>query len=211
MGSCGLHVINGAFQTGNNASGWQINRLLRAMYRLFKDVPARRAQYTEITGKTLIPMKFCQIRWTQNVAVGKRALEVFDDVCKFVKTAKLPQITSVASIKEASSNPLAKAKIACFISIAQSLEGFLTTFQSPSPLAPFLDLMELVKSLMLPGIKTDRDVASVSRLPRGLPTPRSRLGPVDERLGSRLTLGPGCLGLGLVGLVYKVYFTQNFE
>jgi hypothetical protein len=90
LGSCGLHVVNGAFQTGHNASGWQINRLLRAMYRLFKDVPARRAQYTEITGKTLFPVKFCQIRWTQNVSVGKRALEVFDDVCKFVNTAKFP-------------------------------------------------------------------------------------------------------------------------
>jgi len=40
--------------------------------------------------------------------------------------------------------------------------------------------------------------ASVSRPPRGLPTPR--LGPVDERLG----LGPGCLslGLGFIGLVH---------
>ena len=124
------------------------------MYKLFKDVPA---QHTEVTGKTLFPMKFCQIRWTQNVAVSKRALEVFDDKCKFVKTAKLPQIISVASIKEASSDPLAKVKIACFVSVAQSLEGFLTTFQSPSPLAPFMydDLMELVKSLMLRCIKTE--------------------------------------------------------
>jgi hypothetical protein len=42
-------------------------------------------------------------------------------VCKFVKTARLPQISRVASIREASSDPLAKAKIACFVSIAQSL------------------------------------------------------------------------------------------
>jgi len=156
IGSCGLHVVNGTFQTGHNASGWQINRLLQAMYRLIKDIPGCRAQCTEITGKTLFPVKFCQIRWTQNVAVGKRTLEVFDDVCKFLKTAKLPQLTSVASIKEDSSDPLAKAKIACCFSIAQSLEGFLT-FQSPAPLTPFLydDLMELVKGLMLRCIKTE--------------------------------------------------------
>jgi hypothetical protein len=64
-------------------------------------------------------------------------LEAFDDVRKFVKTAKLPQITSVASIKEASSDPLAKANITCFVSIAQSLEGFSTTCPSPAPLAPY--------------------------------------------------------------------------
>ena len=61
------------------------------------------------------------------------------------------------SIKEASSDPLAKAKMACFVSIAQSLEGFLTTFQSPAPLAPFLydDFMELVKGLMLRCLKPE--------------------------------------------------------
>jgi hypothetical protein len=77
LGSCGLHVVNGAFQTGHNATEWEINRLLRALYRLFKDVPARRAQYIEATGKSVFPSKFCAIRWTQNVSVGKRALEVF--------------------------------------------------------------------------------------------------------------------------------------
>ena len=29
------------------------NRLLRAMYRLFKDTPARQAQYTDLTGKSV--------------------------------------------------------------------------------------------------------------------------------------------------------------
>lgn len=65
MGSCGLHVLNGAFQTGHQASEWQINRLLGALYRLFKDVPARRAKYIETTGKPVFPTKFCEIRWTQ--------------------------------------------------------------------------------------------------------------------------------------------------
>ena len=29
IGSCGLHVINGAFQTGDHQSGWKINGVLR--------------------------------------------------------------------------------------------------------------------------------------------------------------------------------------
>jgi len=38
IGSCGFqafHVINGAFETGHYASGWNINYILRAMCRLF--------------------------------------------------------------------------------------------------------------------------------------------------------------------------------
>jgi len=47
--SFGLHVINGAFQTGHQESGWKINSVLRAMYCLFKDTPARRASFTAVT------------------------------------------------------------------------------------------------------------------------------------------------------------------
>jgi len=104
--------------------------LLRALYRLFKDVPVRRAQCVEATGKSVFHSKFiCEIRWTQNAAVGKRALDIIDDVTKFVKTVKL---SSVDAIKEAMSDPLyrPKAKLACFVSNAQMLQGFLTAFQS---------------------------------------------------------------------------------
>ena len=47
-------------------------------------------------------------------------------------------------------DPLAKAKLACCVSIAQLLEGFLTTFQSNASMAPYLydDLLEIVKGLI---------------------------------------------------------------
>ena len=70
IGSCGLHVINRAFQTGHHESGWKINGVLHAMYRLFKDVPARRALSSELTGCKTFPKKFCQIRWTANASVA---------------------------------------------------------------------------------------------------------------------------------------------
>lgn len=41
IGSCGLHVIHGAFQTGHSKAGWQVNQFLRGLYYLFKDSPAR--------------------------------------------------------------------------------------------------------------------------------------------------------------------------
>ena len=152
-----MHVVNRAFQTGHQASERQINRLLRAMYHLFKDVPARRAQYIDATGKSVFPSKFCEIRWTQNTSARKRALDVFDDVIQFVKTVKLPKLTSVDTIKDAVSDPLTKAKLASFVTITQLLEGFLTAFQSNASMAPYLydDLQEVVKSLMRRCVKPE--------------------------------------------------------
>ena len=40
MGSCSLHVIHGAVQTGHNVSGWKVSCSLKALYGLFKDSPA---------------------------------------------------------------------------------------------------------------------------------------------------------------------------
>ncbi|KAH6948262.1 hypothetical protein HPB50_023313 [Hyalomma asiaticum] len=36
IGSCGLHVINGAYKAGHVASGWDLVSLLRSAYNLFK-------------------------------------------------------------------------------------------------------------------------------------------------------------------------------
>ena len=88
MGSCGLHTIHGAFQTGHKSSGWNVNAYLRSMYGLFKDSPARRADYIQISGSKVakFPKKFCQVRWVENVAVAERALEVLPNVKKVHRT-----------------------------------------------------------------------------------------------------------------------------
>jgi len=105
IGSCGLHVVNGTFQIGHHQSCWKINSVLRAVYRLFKDVPAPR-----LTGCKTFPKKFCQIRWTANASVADAALKLYDNVCKFVKQEKKLQkgLSSVAVIKESSANHCSK-------------------------------------------------------------------------------------------------------
>ena len=67
LGSCGLYVIQGALQIGRKASRWDINASLHAMYTLFKDSHARRAEYIALTGSTEYPKKFCQVRWVGNL------------------------------------------------------------------------------------------------------------------------------------------------
>ena len=46
IGSCGLHVVHGAFKTGVTATGWKLDQLLRSLWYLFDGSPARRADYT---------------------------------------------------------------------------------------------------------------------------------------------------------------------
>lgn len=62
IGSCGLHVMNGAYKAGLAATGWDVIGFLRSSYNLFKCVPARHADYVTFTGSALFPLKFCAVR-----------------------------------------------------------------------------------------------------------------------------------------------------
>jgi len=104
LGSCGLHVIHGTFQTGHKAADWTINEMLRGLYGLFKDSPARRADYMAVTGNKVFPKKFCQVRWLVNVDVATRAMEVLPHVTKYVESVKkLPNTVTCRNVKSACS------------------------------------------------------------------------------------------------------------
>lgn len=77
------------------ATGWDIVPFLRALYNLFKDTPARRALFTNLTSSTLFPKKFCAVRWIENVSVVQRALDILDNVKKFVdEMSKTKQVNT---------------------------------------------------------------------------------------------------------------------
>jgi len=139
LGSCGLHVIHGAFQTGHKAAGWSVNEMLRSMYGLFKDSPARRADYISQTGNSMFPKKFCQVRWLANVDVATRAIEVFPHVKKYVETVKkLPGSITCKNVVNACEDPLSLAKLAFFSSVAAMFEPFLRKYQTAQPMIVFL-------------------------------------------------------------------------
>ena len=48
IGSCGLHVMHGAFKAGMEAAGWNVGKVLKSMWQLFHDSPARRETYAHI-------------------------------------------------------------------------------------------------------------------------------------------------------------------
>ena len=52
IGSCPLHVLHGAFQTGAIAAGWKLKKILCAVFQMFYRAPARRDDYVTVTKST---------------------------------------------------------------------------------------------------------------------------------------------------------------
>ena len=49
IGSCGLHVIHGALETGTKSTEWDLHKVLHAMWKTFDESPARRDIYMRET------------------------------------------------------------------------------------------------------------------------------------------------------------------
>ena len=45
----GLHVINGPCRNGHKHPRWEIHKLLRSLYWLFKNIPGGRSKFTGVT------------------------------------------------------------------------------------------------------------------------------------------------------------------
>ncbi|XP_013861075.1 uncharacterized protein LOC106515698, partial [Austrofundulus limnaeus] len=151
VGSCGLHTMHNAVKAG--FSMWQLDKLLRALHFLFDNVPARREDFTALTGSTSFPLPFCGHRWVENVPVAERAVQVWPTIMKYmdaVKQKKLPNpgTASYDTIQAAQADPLIIAKLQFFLAISRTFNPFLTSYQTDEPVLPFLaeDLSELLKS-----------------------------------------------------------------
>lgn len=163
IGTCSLHVIHGALQTGMKKSGWEIERVLKCLWRLFHDTYVRRTSYTDITNSTVFPLKFCATRWVEDEPVASRALKIWPNIVKYVlvtlkkKKSEIPTCTSFDVVREAVADKLMVAKLEFFIFIAKKLKPILTKYQDDKPLAIYLgkDIAELLDDLMELFVKED--------------------------------------------------------
>ncbi|KAK5648365.1 hypothetical protein RI129_003257 [Pyrocoelia pectoralis] len=125
LGSCGLHILHGALQTGHKIAKW----------------------------------KFCATRWVEGASAANRALEIIDDIAKYVnsKQVKLPINISCSNVKNACADGLIKCKLAFFSTIATNMEPFLTKYQTSNPMAPFIytDMEILIRGLILRFVKSE--------------------------------------------------------
>ena len=59
--------------------------ILKGLYTLFNDTPARRSDYIDVTGSNLFPKSFCATRWIEDSDAAERAVEIWDDILKIFK------------------------------------------------------------------------------------------------------------------------------
>ena len=155
LGSCGLHIIHGAYRAGIEATGWGTEEFLKGLYYIFKDSPARREDYTTLTGSTDFPFKFCPTRWVENKQVAKRAFEILSPVNSYVKAVQSGKIKpkiktkSFENVSGKIHDVITKPQLLYVMSLADIVEPFLVICQTDNPMLPFLatDLANMLKKL----------------------------------------------------------------
>ena len=155
IGSCGLHKLHNAFKAFVVATRWDVDEVLSALHKLFKDTPARRADYEAVTNQCLYPLKFVKHRWVENAKVCQRAVDLLPHIKIYVRAVtkgkvKHPGTKSFEVVQTWVKDPFSLAKLQFVIVIAKQVEKFLTMQQTDAPMIPFLhnDLEELLLKLM---------------------------------------------------------------
>jgi hypothetical protein len=161
IGSCGMHVVHGGFQTGAKQTGWKVDDILSSAYHLFHECPARREDFVTVTGCSDFPLKLCRHRWLENGPVCSRVpllwpqLKLYVEACK-KKKVSVPTCNSYKVICDALDIPLSIARLSFFMFLTKEVEPFLFLYQTDRPMGPFLvgDIEKMVRNLLDKCIKT---------------------------------------------------------
>ena len=147
IGTCGLHTVHGSLKHGGVASGWQIDKVLSAIYKILDVSPSRREDYEKVCKDNIVyPLQFCSHRWAENKGVAERALEVWENIVETVNHwVHLPKKQqpnennkSYERLKVFVKDPLIPVKLKFFAKLANDLNAFLVLFQTDKPMVPFL-------------------------------------------------------------------------
>ena len=126
-----MHVVHESFEKGEKESGWNLGNILRSLWQIFYDTPARREDLIQITRSDLFPFRFCQHRWVEDVKVAEQALKIWPHVNNYVKTVKSERRApaSVVFAASACDDTIIEAKLEVFVAVAKPLQEFLLKFQ----------------------------------------------------------------------------------
>ena len=156
IGSCSLHIVHGAFETWTVKTGWELSKVLKAMYKIFDQSPARRDVYLREGSSSEFPLKFCNARWIEGDVVAQRALKVWDSVVLTVKywgglcVSKMPKNNKSYNSLVKHLDLLIPAKLHFFVFLAGILKPYLVLFQTDAPMLPFMynELSQILTRLL---------------------------------------------------------------
>ena len=138
IGSCGLHIIHGAFKDGIKETGWNLQHTMKGSYQLLHDTPARREDYTTVTKSSDFPFFFCGTRWVEDKQVSDRLICIWPNMLKIVNfweslaASKRPSSKSYVNVNAATKDVLTTAKLSFFSYLASLFQPFLCSTRQGS-------------------------------------------------------------------------------
>ena len=154
IGSCGLHVLHGAYGTAQKKTDWVVKQYLRAIYFIFfKIAPARKEDFLKANdlleehefkdSAYLFAQKFCSHRWLENGIAMIRPIEMRDNLKRYLSFAKdqrsVPKKDDRFEVLQRELGSAMHPAVMHFsLCIANEMEPFLAQFQAERPLAVFL-------------------------------------------------------------------------
>ena len=84
IASCGLYVVHWSLQTGVKATGWELDRFLKALWKLCDDFPARQDLYIYLNRSDKFSLKFCQRRFVKEESVACQAIKIWQFIVNVV-------------------------------------------------------------------------------------------------------------------------------
>ena len=162
-GTCGLHTVHGSLKAAVKNSGWELGKVLKAMFHLLHDFPSRQAKYVKLTETSVMPMTYCGHRWCENEGACQRAALIWMDYTKYINycltlcKSKQPQGKRFECLVKWRNDPIMPEKFKFVEFVAMKLNTFLSWFQTDKPMMPFLYdvLKDIVDSFMKMYIKKE--------------------------------------------------------
>ena len=121
VGSCSLHAVHGTFKSDESKTKWGIDTLLKALPNLFDESPAKREDYTKITGSDIFPLPFCAHRWLEDKSGAERALPIWPQITAYISEtlkkpkSQIPTSNTFSTVRSAVEDSFITAKLEVFL------------------------------------------------------------------------------------------------
>ena len=130
---------------------------------MFEESPAKKEDYTKITGSDIFPLLFCGHRWLEDKGVAERALQIWPQITAYIsETLKKPRVKllhqiTFSTVRSAVQDSLITAKLEFFCISCSHLETLSgEIFQADAPLLPFItsELQVMMETLVEKFVET---------------------------------------------------------